>query len=141
MSQVDPAEGVRDIDPATLEACHQVEVAVEWIERSFGSVLDAHHEVGRGLEMLLEAADALEAAGQRELAERARREAARDAVGGRWTYQIVDEFRSHLLEPLQGFGQDVRDRLSGGLRNRREALLKAGMEDASDSTAVETQEG
>jgi hypothetical protein len=116
---------------------HRVEVAVEWIERAFGALLDAHHEVGHAQGLMLEAAEALRDAGHPELAERARLGVAPlDAVAGRWTYQIVDEFRSHLLEPARAFDAEVRGALAGGVRHRAEALQKRRSPGASSPTTV-----
>ncbi|HTI35045.1 MAG TPA: hypothetical protein VL422_15320 [Miltoncostaea sp.] len=134
---MDPADGVDAIDDATLEAAHQVEVATEWIERSFGALLDAHHAAGHGQEMLLEAADKLAEAGRADLAELVRSGAAsRDAAAGRWTYQVVDEFRSHLLEPVRRVEERVRDELTGGVRHRHEARMKRDTPGASPTTEV-----
>lgn len=75
--------------------------------------------------MLLGAAGVLEEAGHADLAERARAEVAPlDAAAGRWTYQVVDEFRAHLLDPARGFEEEVRGRLAGGVRHRYEAAQK-----------------
>ncbi|HSJ73239.1 MAG TPA: hypothetical protein VK904_02900 [Miltoncostaeaceae bacterium] len=138
--EVDPAASW-DADNLPLRAAHQVEVAVEWFERAFGALLDAHHEVGHGQEMLVEAADALDRAGHPELARRARSEvAARNAAAGRWTYQVLDEFRAHLLEPVRAFEEEVRGRLTGGVRHRAEALSKREVAGPDARTTVELPE-
>jgi hypothetical protein len=135
--RVDPAESAERADEATLDAVHRVEVAVEWIERAFGALLDAHHRVGHAQGLMLEAAAALREAGHPELAERARLEVAPlDAVAGRWTYQVVDEFRSHLLDPARAFDAAVRERLAGGVRHRAEALQKRRAPGTASPTSV-----
>ncbi len=132
---VDPAEAARGADEAVLDAVHRVEVAVEWIERAFGALLDAHHEVGHAQGLMLEAADALRRAGRHDLADRAERDVApRDAAAGRWTYQVVDEFRAHLLEPARAFDEDVRSALAGGVRHRLEARQKSRTPGTSPTT-------
>jgi hypothetical protein len=134
---VDPAQAADRYDPAVLDAVHQIEVATEWIERGFGALLDAHHEVGHAQGLLLEAADALEACGQPELAEKARTVIAPlDAIADRWTYQIVDEFRTHLLDPARAFDEEVRRTLVDGVRHRFEALQKRQTDGATSTTAV-----
>lgn len=133
---VDPAGAASSIDPASLDAVHQVEVAVEWIERAFGALLDAHHETGHAQGLLLEAADALDAAGHGELARRARSVAALDAVHGRWTYQIVDEYRAHMLEPARALDDGVRAGITGGLRHCLEADQKRRTPGTTSGTAV-----
>lgn len=136
---IDPADGAADYDPAVLEAVHRVEVATEWIERGFGALLDAHHRVGHAQGLLLEAADALTACGAHELGERARTVIAPlDAIHDRWTFQIVDEFRMHLLDPARVFDDDVRSELVGGLRHRFEALQKRLTEGSTSTTRVRT---
>jgi hypothetical protein len=138
---VDPADGVDAVDDATLRAAHQLEVATEWIERAVGSLLDAHHAAGHGQEMLLEAAELLAAAGHAGLADLVRSGAApRDAAAGRWTYQVVDEFRSHLLEPARRVEEQVRGELTGGVRHRYEARLKRETPGASPTTEVHLRE-
>lgn len=142
MREVDPADDPERLGGAAIHAAHRVEVAVEWLERAFGALLDAHHAVGHGQILLLEAADALEGAGHAELAERARAEvASRDAVAGRWTYQVVDEFRAHLLAPARAFDEEVRQRLAGGVRHRFEALQKREIARPEARTAVELPDG
>ena len=133
----DPAEGVDAIDDATLEAVHRLEVAVEWVERSFGALLDAHHAAGHAQAMLMEAADLLQDAGHDALADLVRSDAAcRDAAHGRWTYQVVDEFRTHLLEPARRVDARVREELTGGVRHRYEARMKRDTLGASATTQV-----
>jgi hypothetical protein len=134
--EIDPAERAAGVPQASLQAVHQVEVAAEWVERAFGSLLDAHHETGHAQELLLEAADALSAAGHEALARDARAVAARDAVHGRWTYQVVDEYRSHLLGPVRALDAEVRGEITGGVRHCHEARQKATTSGASAGTGV-----
>jgi hypothetical protein len=115
---------------------HQVEVAAEWVERAFGALLDAHHRTGHAQGLLLEAADALAGAGHETLARDTRAVAALDAVHGRWTYQMVDEYRSHLLGPLRALDAGVRAEITGGVRHCHEARQKATTPGATPGTAV-----
>lgn len=123
---IDPADVARGIPQDQLEAVHRMELAGEWFERAFGSLLEAHHWTGRAQRMLLEAAQALEDAGKGDLARHARHVASLDAVHGRWTYQMVDEFRSHMLEPVRALDESVRGEISGGVRHCFEASQKRG---------------
>ena len=134
----DPADAAESADDPTLDAVHQVEVAVEWLERAFGALLDAHHRVGHAQGLLLEASDALRRAGHGTLADRAQHEVAPlDAAAGRWTYQVVDEFRGHLLDPARDFEQEVRERLAGGVRHRFEAREKRRAAGSRSPTVIE----
>lgn len=138
---MDPADRTRSVDPGSLRAVHAVEVAAEWIERAFGALLDAHHETGHAQGLLLEAADALEDAGHEALAARARAVAALDAVHGRWTYQVVDEYRSHMLEPVRALDEEVRGGITGGVRHCFEADQKRRTPGRRSGTAVEAPPG
>ncbi len=120
----DPADVAERIPGEMLRALHQVEVAAEWVERAFGALLDAHHRTGHAQGLLIEAADSLSDAGREDLARTVRDVAALDAVGGRWTYQMVDEFRSHLLGPVRAMDSAIRNDVSGGARHGFEALQK-----------------
>ena len=142
MERIDPAEAADRADDDAIEAAQLVEVATEWVERAFGRLLDAHHDVGHAQLMLLEAADALERAGHADLARRAREEVAPlDVIAGRWTYQIVDEFRDHMLSPVRAFDEEVRRRLAGGVRHRFEARQKRGIAGPAARTAVDLPGG
>lgn len=133
---VDPADVATTIPEPVLQAAGRVEVAAEWVERAFGSLLAAHHEVGRAQRHLLDAAQALADAGREDLAERARATAALDATEGRWTYQMVDEFRTHLLAPVRDLDAAVRDELTHGVRHCREAAGKRRMRGGTSTTVV-----
>ena len=133
---IDPADRAGGVDPSSLAAVHQVEVAVEWVERAFGALLDAHHETGHAQGLLLEAADALEEAGHGALADRARAVGALDAVHDRWTYQMVDEYRSHLLGPARDLDEEIRGALTGGVRHCFEADQKRRTPGTRSGTAV-----
>ncbi len=135
-ADVDPAEVAAGVPPPRLRAVHQVEVAAEWVERAFGALLDAHHETGHAQGLLLDAADALEEAGLGELAGRTRRVAALDAVHGRWTYQMVDEFRSHMLGPVRALDEAVREAVTRGVRHCHEADQKKHTVGAVSGTVV-----
>lgn len=135
-ADVDPAEVAAGVPAPRLRAAHQVEVAAEWVERAFGALLDAHHETGHAQGLLLEAADALAQAGLGELAARTRDVAALDAVHGRWTYQMVDEYRSHLLGPVRALDAAVRDAVTGGVRHCSEADRKRRTGGAASGTVV-----
>ena len=108
-----------------VRAAHELEVALEWVERAWGHLVAFHHEIGHAQGMMLEAARRLEAMGEDALAERVRRDLApRDVLPGRWTYRIVDEFREGFLAPARAVEEDDRGRLAGGRRHRFEASLR-----------------
>lgn len=138
MRQIDPADPI-DGEPTEtlLQAAHRLEVAVEWVERAHGALLDFHHHMGHSQEMMLQAAAALAEAGETELGDRLREKIAPlDAIPGRWTYQIVDEFRAWFLEPVRAFEAEVRGTVNGGVRHRFEARLKRDQTGEGGTTHV-----
>lgn len=119
-----PEDVAAGLTAEVREAMDAVEVACEWVERAFGSLLDAHHRTGRAQILLLEAADAMESLGRADHAARIREVAARDVLPGRWTYRMVDEYRSLLIEPVRAMEEDVRADMTGGLRHVHEIDLR-----------------
>lgn len=130
---VDPALG--HIHDATVDAVHQKEQALKWMERAWGCLLECHHNVGHAQLTMLDAVDKLDVAGHGEMAHSLRTTVATDDVlPGRWTYQVVDEFRVRLLEATRRFEADLRERLAGGVRHRHEARQKAKQQPAATTT-------
>lgn len=83
-------DGVSD---QTVVAVGQTTEALEWVERARGSLYDFHQEMGRADALFGEAADSLERAGHLEQASELRtRIVGRNAIDGRWSFQIVEEF-------------------------------------------------
>jgi hypothetical protein len=133
--RVDPARG--DFDDATVAAVHEVEQAVEWMEKAWGHLLACHHDVGHSQITMLGAADKLDSAGHAEWARRLRETVAvEDALPGRWTYQMVDEFRERLLASARRFEEEIRHELVGGLRHRFEARQKAEQQPGGSTSVV-----
>ena len=112
-------------DDTTVEAAGKVSEALEWIERARGRLYDLHQMIGRADFLLGDAADLLDEAGQRELADHLRTEAiGRNVLDGRWTFQIVEEFDELYYAAIKAVDQRVRDELMDGKRHVYEAELK-----------------
>jgi hypothetical protein len=112
-------------DDNTVAAVGKVSEALEWIERCRGRLFDFHQMMGRADFLFGDAADALEAAGHAEEAERLRQEiVGRNVLDGRWTFQIVEEFEDCYYDAVKAAERDVRNRLMGGRRHVFEAELK-----------------
>jgi hypothetical protein len=108
-----------------VSAAGKVSEALEWVERARGRLYDFHQLIGRADFLLGDAADALDAAGHRDLAERLRRElVGRNVLDGRWTFQIVEEFDDGYWQALRDAERDVRAALTDGRRHVYEAELK-----------------
>jgi len=76
MTKLEQSTAVRASDDV-VAAVGKLGEALEWVERARGRLYDLHQLIGRADFLFEEAADALEAAGQTEWAERLRR----DVVG------------------------------------------------------------
>lgn len=113
------------VDDATVAAAGKLSEALEWVERARGHLYSLHQLIGRADFIAEEAAEELEAAGHRELAERVRTEiVGRNVLDGRWTFQIVEDFDDGYWEPFRTCERDVRDQLLDGRRHVYEAEMK-----------------
>jgi len=123
-----PDDEHRRPDGATDEvvaATGKVSEALEWIERARGRLFDFHQMMGRADFLFGDAADALDDAGCRELADMLRNEVVgRNVLDGRWTFQMVEEFEACYYGPVRGAEERVRDELMAGRRHVFEAELK-----------------
>jgi hypothetical protein len=124
-AQGDEYERPPGADDATVAATGKLSEALEWVERARGRLYDFHQLIGRADALFEEAADALEAAGAADLAERVRREGiGRNVLAGRWTFQIVDEFDDLYYATVSELEAAARAQLLGGRRHVFEAEMK-----------------
>ncbi|HEX6418978.1 MAG TPA: hypothetical protein VFZ77_10800 [Acidimicrobiales bacterium] len=108
-----------------MEAVGKFSEAFEWIERARGRLYDFHQLIGRADLIVEEAADLLEGAGHAELAQELRDDViGRNVLGGRWTFQVVEEFDATYHRPIAAMEQRLRDALLDGRRHVFEAELK-----------------
>ncbi len=113
------------VDDQTVEAAGAVSEALEWVERARGHLYSFHQLMGRADLLLGEACDKLSAAGHPVLAQRLQTEmVGRNVIGGRWTFQIVEEFDDSYWSVLREHDAAVRDELMGGWRHVYEAEMK-----------------
>jgi hypothetical protein len=119
------------VDDATVDAVGTVSEAYEYLIRARGHLYSFHQLLGRVDLLLGEAADGLEEAGHTDLAEALRRDVVgRNALDGRWTFQIVEEFDATYFDVVTAAERDVRDRLVAGRRHVFEAEMKDGRRSA-----------
>jgi hypothetical protein len=99
--------------------------ALEYIERARGHLYSFHQLMGRGDIEFGVACDLLESAGIADDAARLRREiVGRNALDGRWSFQIVDEFDDLYYEPARYEVRRLEQRHLNGHRHAYEASLK-----------------
>ena len=110
---------------ATVEAAGKVTEALEWVERARGHLYDFHQMMGHADALTGEAADALEEAGHGELAAFLRDEmVGRNAIDGRWSFQIVEEYDDLYWTAMRDAERRVRDELMDGKRHVFESEMK-----------------
>ncbi len=116
-------EGVTD---ALVAATGKASEAFEWVERLRGRLFDFHQMMGHADFLFGDAADALEQAGQPELAEMLRRDVVgRNVLPGRWTFQIIEEFDDGYYRVVKDAEERIQSECMQGRRHVFEAELKA----------------
>jgi hypothetical protein len=116
-----------DAAPSTLsdrevEALHEVELGLEWVQRAQGHLLEFHHATGHGMDHLHRAEESLRATGHDALADAVRTELLPHGVvdGDRWSYDVVEDFQGTLLAETRALERRVRRELADGERHVRE---------------------
>jgi hypothetical protein len=114
--------GEGDPDDLTVTACHEVELALEWLQRAQGHLLEFHHATGHAMDHLAEAERLLRACGETDLADELRDEHLPSGVvdGDRWSYDVVEEFQAGVLADVRSFERETRERLADGRRHPAE---------------------
>jgi len=113
------------VDDATVEAVGKLSESLEWVERARGRLYDFHQLIGRADLLLGEAVELLRDAGHDEHAHRLETSVlGRNVLGGRWTYQVVEEFDNGYWHVFRTEEELVRRDLAGGKRHLFEAELK-----------------
>lgn len=115
-------DGVSD---ETVQAVGTLSEAYEYLVRVRGHLYSFHQLMGRVDKLMGEAADQLRAAGHQTVADRLDDElVGRNALDGRWTFQIVEEFDDLYFTPATELERWVRDELVAGRRHLFESELK-----------------
>ena len=108
-----------------VEAVGKVSEALEYVERARGHLYSFHQLMGHADLLLGEATDDLADAGATADAERLQDVViGRNALDGRWTFQIVEEFDDLYYETVRDEVRAVEQRLMGGRRHVFESELK-----------------
>jgi hypothetical protein len=113
------------VDDDTVAAVGKLGEAEEWLERARGRLYDFHQMMGRADLLAGEAADALRAVGQAELAEALEEHiVGRNVLEGRWTFQIVEEFDATYYRAFREATAHVEEQLVGGWDHVFESEMK-----------------
>jgi hypothetical protein len=118
----DENAGDPELTETEVEALHEVELGVENLHRAHGHLVSFHHATGRAMDHLADAERLLRAAGHHEYADALRDEhlplgvvSGRD--GGRWSYDLLEDFQERFLAGVVEFGEAIHGELAGGLRH------------------------
>ncbi|GAA2899043.1 hypothetical protein GCM10010472_66730 [Pseudonocardia halophobica] len=98
---------------------------LERIERARGALYEFHQLMGGADAMLDDVVEQLRECGQPAWAERIETELiGRNAIEGRWSFQIVEDFDDNYYTPLKDTERALRDDLMEGRRHVFEAEMK-----------------
>lgn len=113
------------VDDDTVAAVGKVTEALEWVERARGRLYDFHQMMGHADALFGEAADALAEAGADAQADDLRTHlVGRNALDGRWTFQIVEEYDDLYWSHARDAERRVRDQLLDGRPHVFESEMK-----------------
>jgi hypothetical protein len=113
------------VDDATIDALGKLSEALETVEVARGHLYAFHQLTGSADIALQGAVDALREAGHADLADRIDRElVGRNVIGGRWTFQIVEDYDDGYWSLFHDLERQAREQLAGGRRHLFEARLK-----------------
>jgi hypothetical protein len=113
------------VDDATVDALGKLSEALETVEIARGHLYAFHQLTGSADIELQGAVKALREAGHDELATRIDRElVGRNVIGGRWTFQIVEDYDDGYWTLFHDLERTARDQLAGGRRHLYESRLK-----------------
>jgi hypothetical protein len=108
-----------------VEAAGKFSEMLERIERARGALYEFHQLMGGADAMLDDVVEKLQDCGRHEWAERIRTELiGRNAIEGRWSFQIVEDFDDNYYTPLKDTERALRDDLMDGRRHVFEAEMK-----------------
>jgi len=113
------------VDDATVDALGKLSEALETVERARGHLYTFHQLTGSADIALQGGVDALRQAGHDGLAGRIDRElVGRNVIGGRWTFQIIEDYDDGYWSLFRDLERAAREQLAGGRRHLFEARMK-----------------
>ena len=114
-----PGDPPPKLTETELEAVHEVELGLEWLQRAQGSLLEFHHATGHGMDHLYEAETLLEECGYDDLAAVIRTDLLPHGVvdEDRWSYDVVEDFQTALLTETRDLERRVRQEVTDGRRH------------------------
>ena len=115
-------DGVSD---DTVSAVGKFSEALEWVERARGHLYDFHQMMGHADALIGEAADGLRESGHQDQAQHIEDElVGRNALEGRWSFQMVEEYDAIYWSVVRAFADELRSELMGGRHHVLESEMK-----------------
>jgi hypothetical protein len=112
------SDGTPALSETELSALHEAELAVEWLQRAHGTLIEVHHATGHAMDHLYDAEATLREAGHTDLADQLRDELlSSGAIEDRWTYELLETFESGILADMTAYERRVREELADGDRH------------------------
>lgn len=113
------------VSDEAVAATGKLSEVLERIERTRGALYEFHQLMGGADAMLDDVVDGLRRCGEPGWAEHVATEIkGRNAIEGRWSFQIVEEFDDVYYGPLQETERRIQEALVGGRRHVFEAEMK-----------------
>jgi hypothetical protein len=108
-----------------VAAVGRLSEALEYIERVRGHLYSLHQLVGHADLLLDDVVEGLRASRQDHLAEQVQDElVGANVLGGRWTFQVVEEFDDGYYATFRSVEKRIRDETMQGRRHVLEAEMK-----------------
>lgn len=115
----------RGVSDDTVAALGKMSEALEVVEHARGYLYGFHRLTGKADLALGEAVELLRKAGHADLADRVERDVVgRNVIGGRWTFQIVEDYDDGYYEAFREAERAARELLVEGKRHLFEAEMK-----------------
>jgi hypothetical protein len=105
-----------DLSESEQKALHECQLAIEYVHRAYGDLLDFHHNLGHAMDRFSDAEALLREADHENRAdELLEAHLPAGAVDEKWSYELVSEFRSDFLAEIVEFEAIVRHELADGI--------------------------
>ena len=130
-SIVEPGESLTETE---LEALHETELGLEWLQRAQGYLIEFHHATGHGMDHLALAESLLRESGREDLADAIRTDLLPHGVvdDDRWSYDVLEDFQGTMLAETTALERRVRRELSDGRRHVAERRQEREWKDRAD---------
>ena len=105
-----------DLSKTEQEALHECQLAIEYVHRAYGDLLDFHHNLGHAMDRFDDAEELLRAGDHEEHANELWEDhLPAGAVDDEWSYELVGEFRSGFLDEIEEFEATVHNEQADGI--------------------------